>query len=40
MPSDFKDKIKASVPLLVEMQYFTPMNFPNSFSNFQQNNPT
>ena len=36
MPKDFKDKIKASVPLLVEMQYFDPINLANSFQIFQQ----
>ena len=30
---DFNDKISASVPLFVEIQYLVPINFANFFSN-------
>ena len=33
MPKDLSDNIKASVPLLVAIQYLAPMYFENFFSN-------
>ena len=39
IPKDFNDKIKASVPLFVEIQCFTPTYFENFFSNFSMNGP-
>ena len=40
MPKDFKERIKASVPLLVDMQYLAPINFAKSNSNFATYSPS
>ena len=39
-PSDFKDKINASVPLFVDIQCFKPIYFANNFSNFSTYGPS
>ena len=33
-PNDFKANTNASVPLFVDIQWFTPINYEKAFSNF------
>ena len=40
MFKDFNDKVNASVPLLVPIAYFIPINLANFFSNFSTYGPS